>query len=120
MLGERIGGIGDFGVVKMPVPNPVRGKIVAQGGGQMVDGRGPIGFHAVRKGSRFRVKSGVDHEVRTGVTDLMHFDGQDVFARLEGAGYRGHYTNGFGTLDDMLEGRRYLVERAREAGVDVD
>ena len=43
-----------------------------------------------------------------------------MFARLEGAGYRGHYTNGFGTLDDMLEGRRYLVERAREAGVDVD
>jgi len=28
--------------------------------------------------------------------------------------------NGFGTLDDMLAGRDYIVERAREAGVTVD
>jgi sugar phosphate isomerase/epimerase len=40
-----------------------------------------------------------------------------MFKRIEGLGYRGHYTNAFGTLDDMLRGRDYLVERAREAGV---
>ena len=32
----------------------------------------------------------------------------------------GHYTNGFGTIEDMLAGRDYMVERAREAGVAVD
>lgn len=44
----------------------------------------------------------------------------DMFKRLEGAGFKGHYMNGFGTLDDMLAGRDYIVERAREAGVKVD
>lgn len=43
-----------------------------------------------------------------------------LFTKLESIGYAGHYTNGFGSLDDMLEGRDYLVERAREAGVSVD
>jgi len=43
-----------------------------------------------------------------------------LFARIEGLGYEGHYTNGWGTLDLMLEGRDYLVARAREAGVTVD
>lgn len=42
-----------------------------------------------------------------------------MFAKIEGLGYRGHYTNGWGTLDAMLEGRDYMVARAREAGVDV-
>ena len=41
----------------------------------------------------------------------------DMFKRIEGAGFTGHYMNGFGTIDDMLEGRDYMLERAREAGV---
>ena len=43
-----------------------------------------------------------------------------LFRKIEGLGYRGHYTNGWGTLDAMLEGRDYMIARAREAGVDVD
>ena len=42
-----------------------------------------------------------------------------LFAKIEGLGYEGHYTNGFGTIDDMLVGRDYMVARAIEAGVDV-
>lgn len=44
-------------------------------------------------------------------------DFRHLFTRLEGMGYRGHYTNGFGTLDDMLSGRDYLVAEAKAAGV---
>ena len=43
-----------------------------------------------------------------------------MFKRIEESGFTGHYTNGFGSLDDMLAGRDYLVDRAREAGVPVD
>jgi sugar phosphate isomerase/epimerase len=41
----------------------------------------------------------------------------DMFRRIEGAGFEGHYMCGWGTLDQMLAGRDYLVERARDAGV---
>ena len=43
-----------------------------------------------------------------------------MFKKIESMGYTGHYTNGFGSIDDMLAGREYMVERAREAGVKVD
>ncbi len=42
-----------------------------------------------------------------------------MFAKIEGLGYEGHYTNGFGTIDDMLVGRDYMIARALEAGVDI-
>lgn len=59
------------------------------------------------------------HEVHLvpGAGDL---DFADMFRRVEGAGFSGHYTNAFGTLDDRLNARDYLVARAREAGVSVD
>jgi sugar phosphate isomerase/epimerase len=41
----------------------------------------------------------------------------DLFRRVEGAGFSGHYMCGWGTLDGMLSGRDYLVERAQEAGI---
>ena len=44
----------------------------------------------------------------------------NMFKRIEDSGFTGHYTNGFGTLEDMVVGRDYMVERAREAGVAVD
>jgi hypothetical protein len=44
-------------------------------------------------------------------------DFADMFFRLEARGFRGHYMNQFGGLEDMLEGRRYLVDVAREVGV---
>ena len=40
-----------------------------------------------------------------------------MFARLEGAGFDGFYMNNFGTLDDMLAGRDYLLGKAGEAGI---
>ena len=43
-----------------------------------------------------------------------------MFKKIEGLGYKGHYTNGFTTIDDMLAGRDYMVARAEEAGVKID
>jgi sugar phosphate isomerase/epimerase len=43
----------------------------------------------------------------------------DMFRRVERKGFTGHYTNAFGSLDDRLQARDYLVERAKEAGVHV-
>ena len=43
-----------------------------------------------------------------------------MFKKIEGMGYTGHYTNGFGGLDDMLRGRDHMVMEARRAGVAVD
>ena len=43
-----------------------------------------------------------------------------MFKAIEGAGYRGYYTNAFTTLDDMLAARPWLVEKARAAGISVN
>ena len=40
-----------------------------------------------------------------------------MFRRVEGKGFRGHYMNAFGSLDDMLKGRDDLVRLAETAGV---
>jgi len=45
-------------------------------------------------------------------------DFADMFRRIEGAGFRGHYMNAFGSLDDMLEGREELVRIAGKAGIE--
>ncbi|MEM9028554.1 MAG: sugar phosphate isomerase/epimerase family protein [Pseudomonadota bacterium] len=49
----------------------------------------------------------------TGTVDFV-----DMFRRIEATDFSGHYMCGWGNLDMMLEGRDYLVERAREAGVE--
>jgi sugar phosphate isomerase/epimerase len=46
-----------------------------------------------------------------------NLDFADMFRRVEGAGFSGHYMNAFGSLDDMLQGRDDLVRLATEAGV---
>jgi sugar phosphate isomerase/epimerase len=38
-------------------------------------------------------------------------DWTDMFRRVEATGFTGHYTNAFGSLDDMLRGREFQVER---------
>ncbi len=48
------------------------------------------------------------------------FDFGSMFRRIEARGFRGHYTNAFGNLTDMIEARPRLVAIARAAGVDVD
>jgi hypothetical protein len=40
-----------------------------------------------------------------------------MFRRVEGKGFKGHYTNAFGSLDDMLSARDTLADIAREAGI---
>lgn len=40
-----------------------------------------------------------------------------MFRLIEAKGFCGNYTNAFGTLDDMLAARPYLVEQARLAGL---
>jgi sugar phosphate isomerase/epimerase len=48
----------------------------------------------------------------TGTVDFV-----DMFRRIEATGFDGHYMCGWGTLEKMLEGRDYLVDQAREAGI---
>jgi len=48
------------------------------------------------------------------------FDFGAMFRRIEASGFAGHYTNAFGSLEDMIEARDYLVAQARAAGVAVD
>jgi sugar phosphate isomerase/epimerase len=59
---------------------------------------------------------GKEEHLRPGEGDL---DFGNLFKRVEAKGFKGHYTNAFGTLADMLAGREYEINRAREAGVAV-
>jgi sugar phosphate isomerase/epimerase len=47
------------------------------------------------------------------------FDFGDMFRRIEGMGFKGHYMNAFGTLNDMQAARTRQVAAARAAGVAV-
>ena len=51
----------------------------------------------------------------TGTVDFV-----DMFGRIEATGFTGHYICAWGTIDQMLAGRDYLVERAKEAGIAVE
>ena len=48
-----------------------------------------------------------------------NIDFGNMFRLIEGAGFKGGYTNAFGTLDDMLAARDIFVNHARAAGVKV-
>jgi hypothetical protein len=60
-------------------------------------------------------RNGHEMHLKPGAGDL---DFADMFRRIEAKGFRGHYMNAFGSLDDMLEGRDELVRLAAAAGVD--
>ena len=62
-------------------------------------------------------RNGHEVHLNPGAGDL---DFGDMFRRIEAKGFKGHYTNAFGSLEDRLKGRDYLVEKARAAGVNVD
>lgn len=49
-----------------------------------------------------------------------NFDFGAMSRRIEATGFAGHYTNAFGSLEDMIEARAYLVAQACAAGVAVD
>src|SRR3954452_21692564 len=59
-------------------------------------------------------RNGYEIHLRPGDGDL---DFADMFRRIEGAGFRGHYMNAFGSLDDMLAGRDALLRLAAAAGL---
>jgi len=61
-------------------------------------------------------RNGHEVHLKPGAGDL---DFGALFRRLEGGGFKGHYTNAFGSLDDMLAARRELVAIAKAAGVTV-
>ena len=54
-------------------------------------------------------RNGHEVHLRPGAGDI---DFADMFRRIEGKGFNGHYTNAFGSLDDMLAGRDELVRLA--------
>lgn len=62
-------------------------------------------------------RNGYEVHLKPGKGDL---DFGNMFKRIEAAGFKGHYMNAFGTMDDMLAARDDLVDRARAAGVAVD
>jgi len=59
-------------------------------------------------------RNGYEVHLKPGAGDL---DFADMFRRVEGKGFKGHYTNAFGSLDDMLNARDTLAEIARTAGI---
>jgi sugar phosphate isomerase/epimerase len=62
-------------------------------------------------------RNGHEVHLKPGAGDM---DFGAMFKLIEGAGYKGYYTNAFTTLDDMAAARGYLVDKARAAGVKVD
>jgi sugar phosphate isomerase/epimerase len=62
-------------------------------------------------------RNGYEIHLAPGAGDM---DFGTMFKLIEGKGYKGYYTNAFTSLDAMLAGRDYLVEKARAAGVRVD
>jgi sugar phosphate isomerase/epimerase len=61
-------------------------------------------------------RNGHEVHLKPGAGNL---DFGDMFRRVEGKGFTGHYTNAFGALEDMLAARDYLVQQAQAAGVAV-
>jgi sugar phosphate isomerase/epimerase len=59
-------------------------------------------------------RNGYEIHLKPGAGDL---DFADMFRRVEGKGFKGHYTNAFGSLDDMLSARDTLADIARAAGI---
>jgi len=50
-------------------------------------------------------------EVRMADNNGEFEDWTDMFRRVEATGFTGHYTNAFGSLDDMLRGREFQIEK---------
>lgn len=88
--------------------------LVPEGVAGFVDALDWARVHEVRLADCFR--NGYEVHLRPGDGDL---DFADMFRRIERAGFRGHYMNAFGSLDDMLAGRDALVRLAASAGIDI-
>ena len=87
--------------------------LVPEGIAGFVDALDFAQVEEVRLADCFR--NGHEVHLQPGAGDI---DFADMFRRVEGRGFRGHYMNAFGSLDDMLQGRDELVRQAQAAGVD--
>jgi sugar phosphate isomerase/epimerase len=86
--------------------------LVPEGVAGFVDALDMSRVEEVRLADCFR--NGYEVHLPPGAGDL---DFADMFKRVEGAGFTGHYMNAFGSLDDMLGARDDLVRLANQAGV---
>jgi sugar phosphate isomerase/epimerase len=88
--------------------------LVPEGIAGFVDALDFAQVEEVRLADCFR--NGHEVHLKPGAGDL---DFADTFRRIEGRGFRGHYMNAFGSLDDMLQARDELVRIAQAAGVNL-
>jgi sugar phosphate isomerase/epimerase len=78
--------------------------LVPEGVGGFVEAMPVERVREVRLADCFR--NGPEQHLRPGEGD---FDFPELFRRLAAKGFTGHYVNAFGSLEDMLEGRRKLA-----------
>ena len=78
--------------------------LIPEGIAGFVDALDMSRVEEVRLADCFR--NGHEVHLKPGAGDI---DFADMFQRIEGKGFNGHYTNAFGSLDDMLAGRDELV-----------
>ena len=86
--------------------------LVPEGIAGFVDALDMSRVEEVRVADCFR--NGHEVHLKPGAGDI---DFGDMFQRVEGKGFNGHYTNAFGSLDDMLAGRDELVRLAGRIGI---
>jgi sugar phosphate isomerase/epimerase len=86
--------------------------LVPEGVAGFVDALDMSRVEEVRLADCFR--NGFEVHLKPGAGDL---DFADMFKRIEGRGFTGHYMNAFGSLDDMLAGRDHLARLAAGAGI---
>jgi hypothetical protein len=81
-----------------------------------------LSMRSIRAGDKSRVeevrladcfRNGQEIHLKPDAGDL---DFADMFRRIEGKGFTGHYMNAFGSLDDMLAARDDLARHAEAAG----
>jgi len=82
--------------------------LVPEGIAGFVDALDMNRVEEVRLADCFR--NGHEVHLKPGAGDI---DFTDMFRRIEGKGFNGHYMNAFGSLDDMLAGRDDLVRLAK-------
>ena len=86
----------------------------------------PIGIKGFVKGMDMRLCEEVGVADNNGEYEIHmkpgtgNVDFGEMFRLIESSGFTEHYMNGFGSMDDMLEGREYLLERAAEQGIGIN
>lgn len=86
--------------------------LVPEGVDGFIDGLDFSRVAEVRLADCFRLGKEVHLKPGAGDLDFAH-----MFKRVEGKGFTGHYTNAFGSLEDMLTARDDLAAKAAGVGV---